>query len=174
VRKKRPELWKKKSWILRQDNMPAHNALMVKQFLAGKCIPVLEHPPYAQELAPCDFSLFPKLRSALKGIHLQSVDEVKPKMADLLSKVSDNDPQHCFEQWKIHMQRYIDGGEGMVKRVAINLYDFENKPDFSHQSRQLHTSSFWYGHCFHLLMKCPNKFLQFIFCISFSLLVLLS
>jgi hypothetical protein len=39
------ELWKKKSWILHQDNVPAHNTLAVKQILADKCIPVLEHPP---------------------------------------------------------------------------------------------------------------------------------
>jgi hypothetical protein len=45
MRKKWPELWKKKSWILHQDNAPAHNALAVKQFLADKCIPVLEPPP---------------------------------------------------------------------------------------------------------------------------------
>jgi hypothetical protein len=45
VRKKRPELWKKKSWILREDNAPAHKAVAVKQFLADKCIPVLEQPP---------------------------------------------------------------------------------------------------------------------------------
>jgi hypothetical protein len=45
ARKKRPELWKKKSWILHQDNVPVHNALAVKQFLANKCIPVIEQPP---------------------------------------------------------------------------------------------------------------------------------
>jgi hypothetical protein len=45
VRKKRLELWKKKSWIPQhQDNAPAHNAHAVKQFLADKCITVLEHP----------------------------------------------------------------------------------------------------------------------------------
>jgi hypothetical protein len=48
VRQKRPELWKKKSWILHQDNAPAHNALRVKHFLANKCIPVLKHPPFHQ------------------------------------------------------------------------------------------------------------------------------
>jgi hypothetical protein len=42
VRKKRPEFWKKKSWILHQDIAPAHIALTVKQFLADKCIPVLQ------------------------------------------------------------------------------------------------------------------------------------
>jgi hypothetical protein len=45
LREKRPQLWKKKSWILHQDTAPFHNALAVKQFLADKCIPVLEHPP---------------------------------------------------------------------------------------------------------------------------------
>jgi hypothetical protein len=45
VRKKRLELWQNKSWILHQDNVPAHNAFAVKQFLANKCIPMLEHTP---------------------------------------------------------------------------------------------------------------------------------
>jgi hypothetical protein len=71
VGKKRPELWKKKSLILHQDNVPAHNALAVKQFLADKCIPVLEHP------SPHHFDLFPKLKNALEGTHFQSVDEMK-------------------------------------------------------------------------------------------------
>jgi hypothetical protein len=70
VRKKRPELWKKKSWILHQDNAPAHNALTVKQFLVDRYIPVLQHPLYSPDLALCDFYLFPKVKSALKGTHL--------------------------------------------------------------------------------------------------------
>jgi hypothetical protein len=45
VRKKRLELWKKKSWIFHQDRVPAHSAFAVKQFLADKCIPVLDPPP---------------------------------------------------------------------------------------------------------------------------------
>jgi hypothetical protein len=45
--------------------------------LADKGIPVLEHPPYSPDLAPCDLYLFLNLKSALKGTHFQSVDEVK-------------------------------------------------------------------------------------------------
>jgi histone-lysine N-methyltransferase SETMAR len=71
-------LWKRKSWILDQDNAPAHKALSVKQFLADKCIPVLDpHPTHSPDVAPYDFYLFPKLKSGLKGTHFQSVDEVK-------------------------------------------------------------------------------------------------
>jgi hypothetical protein len=61
--------------------------------------------PHSPDLAPCDFYLFPKLKSALKETHFQSVDEVKSKLADLLNRVSADDLQHCFEQLKIHMQR---------------------------------------------------------------------
>jgi hypothetical protein len=46
VRRKRPEMWKKGSWILHHDNTLSHNALSVRTFLAKQKIPVVEHPPY--------------------------------------------------------------------------------------------------------------------------------
>ncbi|GFV81807.1 putative mariner transposase [Trichonephila clavipes] len=70
-------MWKEKSWIFHQDNAPAHFALSVKRFLAKHSIPVLEHPPYSPDLAPCDFYLFPKVKSALKGTRFESVEAVK-------------------------------------------------------------------------------------------------
>jgi transposase len=73
MRKKRPELWKKKSWILHQDNAPVDSTLAVKQLLADNCIPVLERPPYSPDLASCNFYLFPKLKSALKGAQRNSL-----------------------------------------------------------------------------------------------------
>jgi hypothetical protein len=89
-------LWKKKSWILHQDIAPAYNALAMKQFLADKCIAMLEPPPHSSDLAPCDFYLFPKVKNALKGTHFRSVDEMKSKTADLLNRASADDLQHCF------------------------------------------------------------------------------
>jgi hypothetical protein len=41
--KKRPELWKMKSWILHQDNALPRKLPTMKQFLVDKCIPVLKH-----------------------------------------------------------------------------------------------------------------------------------
>ena len=77
VRRKQPELWRNKL-ILHQDNAPAHNALSVKEFLANKNITVLEHPPYSPDLAPCNFYLFPKIKSVLKGTNFVSVECVNP------------------------------------------------------------------------------------------------
>jgi hypothetical protein len=38
------------------------------------------------DLAPCDFYLLPKLKTALKGTHFQSVNELNSKTEDLLNR----------------------------------------------------------------------------------------
>lgn len=55
LKKKRPELWKHKSWILHQNNAPAHIALSVSHYLNARGISVLDYTPYALDLAQCDF-----------------------------------------------------------------------------------------------------------------------
>jgi len=88
VRRRRPDMWKKASWILHHDNAPAHNALSVKRYLTKNNIPVMEHPPYSPDLAPCDFFLFPKIKSALKGTRFKSMDAVKAKATQLLNSIT--------------------------------------------------------------------------------------
>jgi len=107
VRRKQPELWRN-GWILHQDNAPAHNALSVKQFLANKNITVLEHPPYSPDLAPCDFCLFLKIKSVLKGTHFVSVAYVKAKTVESLNSLTELDLQNCYEHWQHRMQLYVN------------------------------------------------------------------
>jgi histone-lysine N-methyltransferase SETMAR len=104
VRRKRPEVWKNGSWILHHDNVPADNALSVKTFLAKHKISVMEYPPYSPDLAPCDFFLFPEIKSALKGTCFKSIDAVKVKGMEVMKKLSERDLQHCFQQWEICME----------------------------------------------------------------------
>jgi len=66
VYRKRPEFWPN-DWILHSDNAPVHKALSVKKFLTQKSITEMEHLPYSPNLAPNDFWLFSKIKSALKG-----------------------------------------------------------------------------------------------------------
>ncbi|VVC44738.1 Hypothetical protein CINCED_3A023796 [Cinara cedri] len=74
--------------------------------------PVLEHASYSPDLAPCDFYLFPKIKSALKGIRFESMEEVKQKSAELLNGLTKTDFQHCLERWKKRMKRCVKkGGE---------------------------------------------------------------
>ncbi|KAG5319854.1 MOS1T transposase, partial [Acromyrmex heyeri] len=115
VRKKRSELWKNKSWILHQDNAPAHNALSVKRYLAARGTPVLEHAPYSPDLAPYDSFLFSKIKSALKGTRFELMEEVKRKSAELLNALTKEDFQHCFDQWKKRMERCVARGEEYIE-----------------------------------------------------------
>jgi len=89
VRRKQPEVWRNR-WILHQDNTPAHNTLSVN-------ISVLEHPPYLPDLTPCDFYLFPKFKSVLKGTHFVSVENVKAKTVEILNSLTEHDLGNCFE-----------------------------------------------------------------------------
>ena len=66
VREKRRELWETRSWLLHHDNAPAYNALGIREFLAKNNNAVLEQPLYSQDLVPCDFFLFPKLKEVIK------------------------------------------------------------------------------------------------------------
>ena len=54
--------------------------------------------PYTPELAPCDFFVFAKIKSALKGTRFESVDALKAKVTQLLNSLTQNYLQHCFQQ----------------------------------------------------------------------------
>ena len=86
-------------WVQQHDNTPAHTALLIREFLAKKNIPVLPHPPYSPDLAPCDFYLFSKLKSKLKGHHFGTMENTK-NLSDELNTLTENDFQYCYDQWK--------------------------------------------------------------------------
>lgn len=81
-------MWKEKSWVLHQNNVPAHSTLSVNRFLAKYRIPVLEHLPYSPDHAPCDFYLLPKVKSVLKVIRFESMKAVKEKSATVLKELT--------------------------------------------------------------------------------------
>ena len=87
-------------WVLHHDNAPAHTALSIREFLAKKSIPVLPHPPYSPDLAPCDFYLFPKLKLKLKGHHFGTIENIQKTITDDLNTLTENDFQYCYDQWK--------------------------------------------------------------------------
>ena len=64
-------------WQLHHDNMPTHAPHLVQSFLAKHQITQVTQPHYSLDLASCDFWLFPKLKSLLKGKRFQTVDEIQ-------------------------------------------------------------------------------------------------
>jgi hypothetical protein len=109
---------KKRSRVLHQDNAPAQNALAI---LTKHKIAVLEHPLYSPDLAQCDIVLFPKIKSALKGTRFESVDAVKAKATELNNKLSADELQHCFQQWKIRVEWCRDRGGEYIQGDNISI-----------------------------------------------------
>ena len=87
-------------WVLQHDNALVHTALSIREFLAKKNIPVLPHPPYSPDLTPCDFYLFPKLKSKLKGHHFGTMENIQKIVTDELNTLTKNDFQYCYDKWK--------------------------------------------------------------------------
>ena len=87
-------------WVLQHDNAPAHTTLSIREFLAKKNIPVLPHPPYSPDLVPCEFYLFPKLKSKFKGHHFGTMENIQKIVTDELNTLTENDFQYCYDQWK--------------------------------------------------------------------------
>ena len=77
VRRKRHELWENQTWMLQNDNAPAHASLLIRNYLAKHQTSVVPHPPYSPDLAPADFFLFPRLKTTLKGCRFQTIEEIQ-------------------------------------------------------------------------------------------------
>ena len=79
-------------------NTIAHTALSIREFLVKKNTPVLPHPTYSPDLAPCDFYLFPKLKSKLEGHHFGTMENIQKIVTDELNTLTENDFQYCYDQ----------------------------------------------------------------------------
>ncbi|KAE9537933.1 hypothetical protein AGLY_005905 [Aphis glycines] len=108
IRKKRPDQFQNRSW--NHDNAPAHSALSIREFLADKQIPVVPHPPYSPDLALCDFFLFPKIKTDLKGQRLDDIETIKKNAVDQLKQLKIENFQHCFKKWQERWDKCITSG----------------------------------------------------------------
>jgi hypothetical protein len=92
---------------------------------------VLEHPPYSPALAPCDFYLFPKIKSVLKGTHLVSVENVKAKTAEILNSLTEHELWNCFEHWHHRMQLCVNFGT-ILKAIVVDFLNLLNRKSYRH------------------------------------------
>ncbi|GBO16208.1 hypothetical protein AVEN_59024-1 [Araneus ventricosus] len=77
IRRKRPDLWKAKWWVIHPDNAPTHRSLLVSNYQSKHNIPVLPQPVYSPDLAPCEFFPFHRMQNLLKGQQFSSSETVQ-------------------------------------------------------------------------------------------------
>ena len=92
--RKRPALFKSAQWHLNQDKEPVHNSILFTDYLAKMGIKTLLHPPYSQNLAPCDFWLFPKL----KGCRYETIEKMKEDVTKVIDTLTQEDFHGAFQK----------------------------------------------------------------------------
>ena len=71
----------------------------VADFLAGKSVQMLEHPPYSPDLAPADFWFFPRVKIALAGKTL-SAETFKKESAGVSKMIAAEEYAAAFQKWE--------------------------------------------------------------------------
>ena len=74
---RRPQLCATGDWQLHHDNVPAHESGLMQFFFAKHQITQVTQPLYIPDLVPCDFWLFLKLKSPLRGKRFQTINEIQ-------------------------------------------------------------------------------------------------
>ena len=84
--------------------------------------------PHSPDLVPCDFWLFPKLKSPLKGKRFQTVSEIQENTTGRLMAIPTKDVAECFEQWKRPWENwvrsqgaYFEGDWGVIVLCPVFL-----------------------------------------------------
>ena len=67
------------------------------KFVFKNQVCVLNHPPYSPDLAPCGFSLFPKLKLKLKLCFFNDISTIKTTTTQALEAIPQNKIEHAFE-----------------------------------------------------------------------------
>jgi len=100
VQRHRPQLWREQTWLLHHDNALAHTAVLTQEFLAANKIPLIPHPPYSPDLAPCDFFLFPKMKFKPKGRRFDTIEDIQAEKQNVLDTLTEKNFQDAFQKWR--------------------------------------------------------------------------
>jgi hypothetical protein len=71
---------------------------------------VIPHPPYSPDLAPCDFSLIPKLKFKLKEIRFDTVGEIQAESPRVLDTLTENYFQEALQKSRRRWDQCLRAG----------------------------------------------------------------
>ena len=104
-----------KGVLLHQDSASVHKLVIAMAVIYDCGFKLIEHPPYSPDLAPSDFHLFPKLKTAISGSHFQSDDDVIHAVDDFLNgqekdffKSGTETLKHCWQKCKDTEGDYVE------------------------------------------------------------------
>ncbi len=108
IRKKRPQRWQNKDWVLLQDNASSHTAGPTQLFLFKHGVETLQHPAYSPDLAPCDYWAFPFLKSHIRSRRFDTVEELHIEVRRILRTTDKADYSQAIHRLTHRWQKCLD------------------------------------------------------------------
>jgi transposase len=81
------------------DNARPHTGKKVTEFLAGNGMKRAPHPPYSQDLAPCDFYLFGYIEGRLTGASFEDPDQLLQAIDAIIQSPEKTTMESVFQEW---------------------------------------------------------------------------
>ena len=106
VRRKRPEAWTNKTWMLHHDDAPAHASLLIREFLAKQDTIVVPQRLLSR-FGPCGRFPVPKVEVHPKSRRFQTIEEIKENSLQDLRAIPQNKFQNAFQNWKKNPGRVV-------------------------------------------------------------------
>ena len=94
--------------LLHHDNAAAHRANATQEFLQMEKVQQLDHPPYSLDLAPCDFFVFPFIKSKLRGVRFDTPDLAVEAFFKHIQAIPQTEWANMFHKWFQPMEKCID------------------------------------------------------------------
>ena len=94
--------------FLHMDNAAPHNTAEVRRVLSETGFIRMPHPPNSPDLAPCDFYLFSKLKSALENEATDKKDTLLAAVDKILSSIPLEEWRKVFDSWQKRLEWIIE------------------------------------------------------------------
>ena len=84
-------------------------------------VKTVPHPPYRPELAPCDFCLFPKLRSC----RYETIEEIKEAVTKVIDTLTQEDLHEAFQKLLKRYNKCITAGRITSKWTKVSCVYYQ-------------------------------------------------
>jgi len=83
------------------------------------------------DLAPCDFCLFPKIKSVLKGTHFVFVENVKAKQVEIFNSLTEHDLRNLKNGSIVSSCVSTQKGT-ILKAIVVDLLNLLKRKSYRH------------------------------------------
>jgi histone-lysine N-methyltransferase SETMAR len=101
--------------VLHFDNASPHSASATASFLSSHRMKRAPHPPFSPDLAPSDFYLFGKVKTALNGAEFEDEQELLDGVMGILNGITRDELESVFEEWLARLDECVQRGGDYVE-----------------------------------------------------------